>query len=956
MPVTPNIQILRIFEKRPFSTPRKRKAHRSQSQQSATRIRIVQSINIIDSGDTPVTTVDSASSELNVQPQTLEPEPPRSPLRKLQRKTSKWFANRRATKTARVASDSHEAPLRPAIKTQAESQVESQEEAPKAFKAVHFDGAPEYIEDSFSLTPSFGSCPQWVGIRSTIYYSFSDSAENLSDPRLLKSRVQRAPRRKRSGLPEEYCNVVDTGSSSDYDNVFNDSPLSPRSTGLTPSGPNLSPNSTSVAHSNPKERPVTTPVSLDEALKKFPVKENTLNFKPTRINTIEDISAFKIYMETFYNERYTESKSERSVRRQRLQAHLDQSSLSPSEKNEIVHSWERSESTHLRRLRGLKSSSGQRHSTKSVSNAGFQELRILGKGSFGAVKLVTDAEHFLTEESTPCVSNDVPCPTLVRRGSQDPRAMKDYYAMKVIRKASMIRKGQEAHMRGERDFLVKAEGSQWVVPLIASFQDSTNLYLVMEFMIGADFMTYLIRRHVISEDDTRFFIAEMVLAIEETHKMGWIHRDIKPDNFLIHSSGHLKICDFGLAFDGHWSHINDYYDTTRWSILDKYNIHVRGDALDQESRAHPRYDYSRASTSRRPYEMHSVVDMKELLEEPERVQRERPKSNVGTKLYMAPELVLGHDYDGRIDWWSLGCILFECFWARTPFYSEYRQTTAKNIVTLHFSDSERLTGTGQHFPAPSKSAVSLMKGLLREKQYRLSSAAYSSRSCHSSNFQDTSRELPFVVPNDAEEIKAHPFFKPTQWDSLHRSKPPFVPEVVEDIAQYFDDEDKHINAAGTSFMSLRERADPEGRSWTNKQVLGEYYERWVAEQLQVEKIQMGMTDWTDERFEKHKRMFGDRWCALKETRMKHVRAARIRRGINPDEEVKHLLGSRVRRSRPKDMLLRDRHLGDHVLERRKAGAFLGYTYRCPRYVFPEAGKEKAPVFSRPTIIPVTDNE
>ncbi|KAI5209867.1 kinase-like protein [Aureobasidium subglaciale] len=792
-----------------------------------------------------------------------------------------------------------------------------------------------------------------------MYYSFSDSAENLSDPRLLNSRVKRAPRRKRSGLPEEYCNIVDTGSSSDYDNPFNDSPLSLRSTGLTPSGPNLSPNSTSIARHNPQEQPVTTPVTLAEALKKFPIKENTLNFKPTRIDTIEDISAFKVYMEIFYNERYTESKSERSIRRQRLQAHLDQSPLSPSEIDELIRSWERSESTHLRRLRGLKSSSGQRHSSKSVSNAGFQELRILGRGSFGAVKLVTDAEHFLTEESSSCVSNDVPCPALVRRGSQNPRAMKDYYAMKVIRKAAMVRSGQEAHMRGERDFLVKAEGSQWVVPLIASFQDSTNLYLVMEFMIGGDFLMYLIRHDVLSEDDTRFYVAEMVLAIEETHKMGWIHRDIKPDNFLIHSSGHLKISDYGLAFDGHWSHINDYYDTTRWSILNKYNIPVKGDALDVESRAQPRYDDSRVSTSRRPYEMHSAVDMKQLLEEPERVQRERPRSMVGTKQYMAPELILGHDYDGRTDWWSLGCVMFECFWARTPFFAEYRQATARNIVnhakTLRFSDSERVSSTGQHYPAPSRSAVSLMKGLLREKQHRLSSAAYSSRPCHSSSFQDISSELPFVVSNDAEEIKAHPFFKSIQWDSLHRSKPPFVPEAVEDIAQYFDNEDKHINPVGTSFMSLRERADPGGRSWTNQQVLGGYYERWVAEQRAVEKVQMGMNHWTDERFEQHKRGFGDRWSAHKESRMKQVRAEKIRRGIDPDEEVKRILGSRPRRSRPKDILLRDRRLGDHVLERRKAGAFLGYTYRCPRYVFPEAGKEKAPVFSRPTIIPVTDN-
>jgi protein-serine/threonine kinase len=367
----------------------------------------------------------------------------------------------------------------------------------------------------------------------------------------------------------------------------------------------------------------------------------------------------KVYLETFYNERFLQPHSERCTRRQRLLDHLAQSSLASFSKDELLRSWEKSESTHLRQLRTLKTTSVVRHATKGVFHAGFQEIRILGRGTFGLVKLVTDADHFVTEDPSPCMSNGAPCPTLVPRGSQNPHMMKDYYAMKVIRKAEMIRTSQEGHLRGERDFLVRAEGSQWVVPLIASFQDNTNLYLVMEFMIGGDFLQYLCRHDILSEEDTRFYMAEMVLAIEETHRLGWIHRDVKPDNFLIHSSGHLKISDFGLAFDGHWSHINDYYDTIRHSILNKYNIQLQGDIKDVQAAQRRKRGGARLSGGRLPYDMHNARDMEALLREPERTRKERPQSIVGTKQYMAPEVIQGHTYDGRCDWWSLGCIVFE---------------------------------------------------------------------------------------------------------------------------------------------------------------------------------------------------------------------------------------------------------------------------------------------------------
>ena len=124
----------------------------------------------------------------------------------------------------------------------------------------------------------------------------------------------------------------------------------------------------------------------------------------------------------------------------------------------------------------------------------FQTIKIIGKGAFGEVKLVqrkTDGK---------------------------------IYALKSLIKTEMFKKDQLAHVRAERDILADSKDNPWLVKLHASFQDTAYLYLLMEFLPGGDLMTMLIKYEIFSEDITRFYMAEVVMAIEAVHKLGFLHR------------------------------------------------------------------------------------------------------------------------------------------------------------------------------------------------------------------------------------------------------------------------------------------------------------------------------------------------------------------------------------------------------------------------------------------------
>ena len=118
--------------------------------------------------------------------------------------------------------------------------------------------------------------------------------------------------------------------------------------------------------------------------------------------------------------------------------------------------------------------------------------------------------------------------------------------MKVLSKKLLKKKNNTQYMKSERDILTKVS-HPFVVWLYFAFQSETKLFLVMEFLAGGELFFHLRKKGIILEKEAKFYMGELVLAIEFLHNNGVIHRDLKPENVLLRRDGHVSITDFGLG-------------------------------------------------------------------------------------------------------------------------------------------------------------------------------------------------------------------------------------------------------------------------------------------------------------------------------------------------------------------------------------------------------------------------
>ena len=122
----------------------------------------------------------------------------------------------------------------------------------------------------------------------------------------------------------------------------------------------------------------------------------------------------------------------------------------------------------------------------------------------------------------------------------------EYFALKEMSKVKIIDRRSEVSIMSERNLLSKLHHS-FLVNMYFAFQDFYNLYLVMDLLTGGDLRYHIAHKKVFSENQTKFFIANMLLALDYIHSQNIIHRDIKPENLVLEKNGYLRITDFGVA-------------------------------------------------------------------------------------------------------------------------------------------------------------------------------------------------------------------------------------------------------------------------------------------------------------------------------------------------------------------------------------------------------------------------
>lgn len=355
---------------------------------------------------------------------------------------------------------------------------------------------------------------------------------------------------------------------------------------------------------------------------------NALDQSHISAAALEKAQFAKTYIEMKYS-KLKRDEFEKKNEWDELAKRMEEMGLTVAEKEMIKEEIRHKEAESLREKR------------KEVTVFDFEPLSIIGRGAFGEVRVVRY------------------------------KPSGEILAMKKINKIEMIRKNQVQHVKSERNVLALAE-NPWVVDLKYSFQDEKHLYLVMEFLPGGDLMTILIKRDILPEKEARIYLAECILAVESVHRLNYIHRDLKPDNILIDSSGHIKLADFGLCKCSEINLDNPFENLTK---------------LEEDKMEWPVTRYQRS--------------------------RKLAFSTVGTPDYIAPEVFGRGGYDEKVDWWSLGVIFFEMVVGYPPFYSDDPKTTCQKI--LNWKRTFRVPRDANL----SKEAADLINRLVTDKDERL---------------------------------------------------------------------------------------------------------------------------------------------------------------------------------------------------------------------------------------------
>jgi serine/threonine protein kinase len=288
-----------------------------------------------------------------------------------------------------------------------------------------------------------------------------------------------------------------------------------------------------------------------------------------------------------------------------------------------------------------------------------------------------------------------------------------------------------------------------------------------------------------TEPAARFYVAEVLLAMEYLHMLGIVYRDLKPENVLVRTDGHIMLSDFDLSLRC----------TVCPTLVKSSSVHStgsgggggggsvgRGGGVDvadsdvitanqgciQPSSFFPRILPRR---SRKPSKSDLGLGGPPAVEFNAEPTDARSMSFVGTHEYLAPEIIRGEGHGSAVDWWTLGIFLYELLHGSTPFKGAGNRATLCNVIEqpLRFPSDGGAGG-----PAVSSVAKDLIRGLL---------------------VKDPQKRIAFT--RGATEIKQHPFFEGVNWALVRSMVPPSVPDPV-DFRQYGAAKDKKAPDSSTT--------------------------------------------------------------------------------------------------------------------------------------------------------------
>ncbi|GAV76746.1 Pkinase domain-containing protein [Cephalotus follicularis] len=349
----------------------------------------------------------------------------------------------------------------------------------------------------------------------------------------------------------------------------------------------------------------------------------------------------------------------------------------------------------------------------------LRALKILGKGAMGTVFLVHDR-------------------------ARDPAA-RNPFALKVVDKASNHDADRRA--RWEIQVLAKLSHHQhrntFLPSLLGSLETPDFLAWAVPYCPGGDLNVLRYRQNdrVFSHSVIKFYLAEIVCALDHLHQMGIVYRDLKPENILVQMSGHVTLTDFDLSRKLNTNPVkkkpfmhNQNDDNTTTTNVKKHR-HRR--VLTRWVMALPDSSTTKGLRKAKSARVSPVSRRRPSFE-----AGERCNSFVGTEEYVAPEVVKGDGHEFAVDWWALGVLTYEMLYGTTPFKGCNRKDTFRNVLLKK-----------PEFVGIKTDLTDLIRRLLEK---------------------DPTKRLGYQ--RGAIEIKEHVFFKGVRWDLLTGVlRPPFIP-------------------------------------------------------------------------------------------------------------------------------------------------------------------------------------